>query len=165
MCKKTMYLTSFVLIFTLVELVPARENLIIDGSFEINTDGTPGNGINSELGASWHAGSAGGNVDVTTHWDKASTATSARSWYYRRRHRRIPGWGLCLAVGWEGRYRGYELGVPRRYYSVCRPGIPVFDRFLGRDRRKPASLGPARQRPDRHRAPRWCDHRYKRRSV
>ena len=51
-------------------------NLLIDGSFEVNTNGTPGTGANSELGAHTYAGSTWGNADVTTHWDKDD-----RVWY------------------------------------------------------------------------------------
>jgi len=51
-------------------------NLLTDGSFEVNTNGTPGTGANSELGAHNYAGSTWGNDDVTTHWDKHD-----RIWY------------------------------------------------------------------------------------
>lgn len=53
-------------------------NLVVDGSFEINTSSTPGNAQGSELGAgSTYAGSTWGNTDVTPHWDKSGT----RTWY------------------------------------------------------------------------------------
>jgi len=51
-------------------------NLVTDGSFEINTNSTLGNGQGSELGAHNYAGSAWGNADVTTYWDKNN-----RVWY------------------------------------------------------------------------------------
>ena len=51
-------------------------NLVTDGSFEINTNSTLGNGQGSELGAHNYAGSTWGNADVTTYWDKNN-----RVWY------------------------------------------------------------------------------------
>ena len=52
-------------------------NLITDGSFEVNTNGTAGNSQGSELGGSTYAGSTWGNADVTTYWDKSGS----RTWY------------------------------------------------------------------------------------
>ena len=52
-------------------------NLVTDGSFEVNTNGTPGGSQGSELGASNYAGSTWGGDDVTTYWDKSGT----RTWY------------------------------------------------------------------------------------
>ncbi len=55
----------------------ARANLITDGSFEVNTNGTAGGGQGSELGAHNYAGSTWGSTWVTTHW----TRTGNRLWY------------------------------------------------------------------------------------
>jgi len=52
-------------------------NLVTDGSFEVNTNSTPGGTANSELGAGTYAGSSAGQADVTTHWDKSGL----RTWY------------------------------------------------------------------------------------
>ncbi len=61
-----------------VNLVELPANLIKDGSFEVNTNGTPGNGQGSELGGDTrYAGSTWGDADVLTHWDKSGT----RTWY------------------------------------------------------------------------------------
>lgn len=51
-------------------------SVVPDGSCEVNTIPTPGNTVRSELGEHRYAGSAWGDRDVTTHWDK-----DARVWY------------------------------------------------------------------------------------
>ncbi len=60
----------------ILEEIALGPNLLADGSFEVNTNSTPGTGANSELGAHNYAGSTWGNADVTTHWDKDD-----RVWY------------------------------------------------------------------------------------
>jgi len=55
----------------------SEANLVTDGSFEVNTNSTPGNNQASELGASRYAGSTWGGADVLTYWDKSG----ARTWY------------------------------------------------------------------------------------
>jgi len=57
-------------------------NLIADGSFEVNTNDTPGNGQGSEIGSTNYAGSPWGNDDVLTYWDKSGT----RTWYMTDRN-------------------------------------------------------------------------------
>ena len=52
-------------------------NLVLDGSFEVNTNSSTGGSQGSELGASNYAGSTWGGTDVLTYWDKSGT----RTWY------------------------------------------------------------------------------------
>ena len=57
--------------------LPRRGELINNGSFEINTNATPGHAQNSELGPANYAGSTWGDADVTTHWSRSGK----RTWY------------------------------------------------------------------------------------
>jgi len=73
--RKGLVLPALIILFALVTM--AHGDLITDGSFEVNTNSTPGNSQGSEIGASTYAGSTWGNDDVLTHWDK----TGNRTWY------------------------------------------------------------------------------------